>query len=111
MLIRLKSIAVVAASIALVFSLMIGAFAQTPEPSTPASTPTSPATTPPTQEHHHRHHGERHPEISRAIRHLKEARYNLQRGAHDFAGHRVKALELTNQALQECQQALKADKQ
>lgn len=53
---------------------------------------------------------ERHPEIRAAIRHLEQARDNLQRAAHDFGGHRVKALEHTNQALEECQKALEFDR-
>ncbi len=52
--------------------------------------------------------GERHPEIRAAIRHLEQARDNLQRAAHDFHGHRAKALEHTNHAIEECQKALEA---
>jgi hypothetical protein len=53
---------------------------------------------------------ERHPEIRDAIRALENARNHLQKGAHDFGGHRVKALEHVNQALEECRQALQYDK-
>ena len=53
---------------------------------------------------------EKHPEIHAAITHLEEAKRNLEKGAHDFGGHRVKALEHTNQALEECRQALAYDK-
>lgn len=53
---------------------------------------------------------ERHPEIRMAIRHLEAAKVSLQKGAHDFQGHRAKALELTDQALKECHDALEADK-
>jgi len=52
--------------------------------------------------------GERYPEIRAAIRHLEQARDALQNAAHDFKGHRVKALEHTNHALEECQKALEA---
>jgi len=50
----------------------------------------------------------KHPEIEAAIRHLEQARDNLQKAAHEFGGHRVKALEHTNQALDECHKALEA---
>lgn len=53
---------------------------------------------------------ERHPEIRQAMRALQRAKDALQEGAHDFSGHRAKALELTNQALEECRAALQADK-
>ena len=52
---------------------------------------------------------ERHPEIRQAIRHLEEAKKNLEKGAHDFQGHRVAALKATETALEECRAALKAD--
>jgi len=55
--------------------------------------------------------GERHPEIRAALRHLNAAKASLQKGSHDFAGHREKALDLTNQAIEEAQQALQSDKQ
>lgn len=54
--------------------------------------------------------GERHPEIRAAMRHLEQARDNLQKGAHDFGGHRAKALEHTNHALEECRLALESDR-
>lgn len=53
---------------------------------------------------------ERHPELRRALRNLQAAKQNLQKGAHDFSGHRAKALDLTNQAISEVQQAIKSDK-
>ncbi len=53
---------------------------------------------------------EKHPEIRRAIANLEKAQNNLQKAAHDFAGHREKALDLTQQAIKECQAALAADK-
>lgn len=71
---------------------------------TTGSDTTQPSTTKPQRR------GERHPEIRQAIRHLEQAKASLQKGAHDFSGHREKALDLTNQALQECQQALQSDK-
>ena len=52
----------------------------------------------------------RHPEIVRAMAALRQARADLQRGAHDFGGHRVKAIQMTNQALAQCRAALAYDK-
>lgn len=53
---------------------------------------------------------ERHPEIQAAIHHLREAKRNLEHANRDFGGHRVKALEHVNEALEECNQALNADR-
>lgn len=53
---------------------------------------------------------ERHPEIVRAMAALRQARTELQHGAHDFGGHRVKAIEMTNRALAQCRAALAYDK-
>ncbi len=53
---------------------------------------------------------EKHPEIRAAIRALETAKQHLQQGAHDFGGHRTKALEHVNQALEECHRALEFDK-
>ncbi len=53
---------------------------------------------------------ERHPEIMAAIRALENAKAHLEKGAHDFGGHRVKALEHVNQALEECHRALEYDR-
>ncbi len=53
---------------------------------------------------------ERHPEMRAAIRHLEQARESLQKAAHDFHGHRARALELTDQALRECREALESDR-
>lgn len=54
--------------------------------------------------------GERHPEIRAALRNLNQAKNNLQRATHDFGGHREKALDHVQQAINECNQALQDDK-
>lgn len=54
--------------------------------------------------------GEQHPEIRAAMRHLEQAKQSLEHAAHDFGGHRVKALEHVNQALAECNEALNFDR-
>jgi hypothetical protein len=53
---------------------------------------------------------EHHPEMEAAKKHLLEAKNNLEHAAHDFGGHRAKALEHVNQALEECNQAMNFDK-
>jgi len=54
---------------------------------------------------------ERHPEIRRALRALQNAKNSLQSGARDFSGHRAKAVQLVDQAIQECHAALQSDTQ
>lgn len=53
---------------------------------------------------------ERHPEIEQALRNLEQAKENMEKAAHDFGGHRAKALELTNQAIDQLHQALRYDR-
>jgi hypothetical protein len=53
---------------------------------------------------------ERHPAIRAAIRHLEQAKESLRKASHDFGGHRARALELTDQALRECHEALESDR-
>jgi hypothetical protein len=53
---------------------------------------------------------EQHPGIRMAMKHLRMAQEALQKADHDFAGHREKALGLTDEALRECRQALQADR-
>lgn len=50
--------------------------------------------------------GMRHPEIHRALRALQNAQAALSSAAHDYHGHREKALKLTNDAIKECEAAL-----
>jgi hypothetical protein len=49
-----------------------------------------------------------HPRIEAAIRHLEEAKAELEAAPAEFHGHRVKAIERVNQALEECGKALAA---
>ena len=53
---------------------------------------------------------ERHPEMMKALRALENAKRDLSNAAHDFGGHRVKALEHTEAAIAEVKEALKYDK-
>jgi len=52
---------------------------------------------------------EQQPEMTAAMQDLREARLHLERGSHDKGGHRVRALELVNQALQEVQAGVQYD--
>jgi hypothetical protein len=52
---------------------------------------------------------EPHPSIRRAVNALQAAKTDLQNAAHDYCGHRVEALEATNAALAQLQQALSCD--
>jgi hypothetical protein len=56
---------------------------------------------------HHRPHGFPHPKVDAAISSLQAARDNLNHAAHDFAGHRVKALRAIDNALRECNAAVR----
>lgn len=56
-----------------------------------------------------RHH-ERHPFLFRAMHGLMIARKQLMKGAHDFHGHRVAALKLTDEAIGQLRLAIRGDK-
>jgi len=75
-------------------------FAQTPPPAAPAT----PVTMKPNAMHH-----EHHPEIHKAMRKLRGAKEDLEKATHDYAGHRVKAIEAIDRALEELRAALASD--
>lgn len=50
--------------------------------------------------------GERHPQIRAAMRALMNAERHLQEAAHDYGGHRVKAMEIIKQAQEELRAGL-----
>ena len=56
-----------------------------------------------------RHH-ERHPMIHEAMKKLKRAKEDLEKADHDFGGHRAKAIQSIDVALQELRAALEFDK-
>ena len=71
-------------------------------PGTPAaSAPATPAATPA---------AEPHPEIREALAALRRAKAHMEHTAHDFGGHRVEAIEATNQAIKQLELCLKFDK-
>jgi len=76
--------------------------AQTPPPA--AQVPVTPVTVK-SNAHH-----ERHPEIHAAMRKLKGAKEDLEKAAHDYGGHRVKAIKAIDRALEELKDALESDK-
>jgi hypothetical protein len=71
-------------------------FAQTPPPAAP------PAPAPVVVAVHHDHY----PEIHKAIRKLRGAKADLEKAAHDYGGHKVKAIEAIDHAIAELNQAL-----
>jgi len=53
---------------------------------------------------------EPHPEIREALGALRRAKEHVEHAAHDFGGHRVEAIEATNQAIKQLELCLKYDK-
>ena len=53
---------------------------------------------------------ERQPHMHAAVHHLEEAKKELQMAEHDKGGHREKALELTNNAIEEVRAGIQFDK-
>ena len=51
------------------------------------------------------------PHMRAALGMLKQARTQLQRGSHDKGGHRVKALVLTNEAIEQVEKGIAYDNQ
>jgi predicted transcriptional regulator len=51
--------------------------------------------------------GEHHPEMHMAMHHLREAKVEMERSAHDFAGHRVAALQNAESAIHEISEGLR----
>jgi hypothetical protein len=61
--------------------------------------------------HMRRARGEQHPAIMRAIRQLQNTKMILQRqAADDFDGHKAKAIQEIDEALNQLHQALQADR-
>jgi hypothetical protein len=53
---------------------------------------------------------EPHPQIREALAALRRAKEHMEHAAHDFGGHRVEAIEATNQAIKQLELCLKFDK-
>jgi hypothetical protein len=54
--------------------------------------------------------GERHPHVRAAMHALMNAERQLAQAAHDYGGHRVKAMELIKQAQEELRAGLEYDR-
>ena len=55
---------------------------------------------------HHHHHWLHHEEMDKALGALRDARAHLDRGGHDFGGHRVEAIHAADHAIHEIQAAI-----
>ncbi len=95
----------IASAFALALSLPMATSA---EPGLPAAkVPTAKASTTAVQDRDAR---ERHPEIRDAIGLLNRAQDRLSHAAHDFHGHRVKAMQHISEALEELHAAQRSDR-
>ena len=52
----------------------------------------------------------KHPEMMRALHALENAKQALEKAAHDYSGHRTKAIEHTEEAIKEVKAGLENDK-
>ena len=84
---------------AIALALAAPAYAQT------AAAPAARTSSPMMQQGHKEHH----PELQHAMHALENAKVALEKGSHDFGGHRVKALEHVNAAIGEVKQAMESD--
>jgi len=100
----MRKLATLLAPVALIGAMML--------PATTIGRTTSPVRRA-TQNQNQRRRGrpENHAELDGALRALQRAKAGLEHASHDFGGHRVKALDLTNQAIDEVKQALASDQQ
>jgi hypothetical protein len=82
----------------LVFTLAFPAAAAGPKAPVPAAPAVAlvapPATAPPPP---------RHPQVKDALEAMRAAKHHLETAAHDFDGHRVKAIEHLDQAIREAE--------
>lgn len=99
-----------ASAFALALSLPVATSAEPGLPTAKAPTakaPTAKALTTAAQDRDDR---ERHPEIRDAIGLLNRAQARLNHAAHDFHGHRVKAMQHISEALEELHAAQASDR-
>jgi hypothetical protein len=91
------------ASLILAFALIVSAPAAPSHPNALPATSAQPAPAPAAA-------AEAHPEIREALGALRRAKEHMEHAAHDFGGHRVEAIEATNQAIRQLELCLKYDK-
>ncbi|MGZ3932796.1 MAG: hypothetical protein ACXVP0_16125 [Bacteroidia bacterium] len=53
---------------------------------------------------------EKHPHMTAAKTKLEEAKAQLQKAAHDYSGHRTKAVSFVDQAIKEINDGIASDK-
>ena len=94
-------------------TLLVGAFiltgssyAQNPPPA-PIAAPAD--TTEPTKPAVH-HEQQRHPELHKAMRKLRAAKQDLEKATKDYGGHKAKAIEAIDKALEELKAAVDSEK-
>ena len=85
------------------FILTGARYAQTQPPA--ADAPAAPAATAPETPKPAMHHHDRFPELHRASRKLRGARQDLEKAAHDYDGHKAKAISAIDEALSEIKAA------
>lgn len=56
--------------------------------------------------HHDHHHWLHHEEMDAALASLREARVHLDKGGHDFGGHRIRAIHAADNAIREIQASI-----
>jgi len=88
------------------FILTGTSFAQNPPPAAAPAVPAPAATETAKPAKHHEHHSDLH----KAMRKLKDAREDLQKAAKDFGGHKMKAIEAIDKAIEELKAAMEFDK-
>jgi len=78
----------------------------------PAAAPAdAPAVAAPEKEKPAKHHEREHaPELHKALHKLKAAKQDLEKAAHDYDGHKAKAIEAVDHAISEIQEALDVEK-
>jgi hypothetical protein len=87
---------VLAIALALTFSVTTPA-APGPKPGPAAAAAPAPAPEP-------------HPEIREALEALRKAKFRMEHAAHDFGGHRVDAINATDEAIRQLQICLQFDR-
>jgi len=87
-------------------------FAQAPAPAEAPAAAAAPAAAPeaPKPVVHREHKAEHHPELRKAMRKLRGAKQDLEKATHDFDGHKAKAIEAIDTAIEEIKAAMDYDK-
>ena len=88
------------------FILTGTSFAQNPPPAAAPAVPAPAATETAKPAKHHEHHSDLH----KAMRKLRGAKQDLEKAAHDYGGHKAKAIESIDAAIAELQAALDSAK-